>query len=178
MRLLIAVQLLFLFLFSCGTATDQNLAGGVSKTVHNDLVFAETKVGNFHLSLIEKDGGCVLDYTNDGKSREPDRKLIKLEIAAPCNFIRKPGKTSEVMRFLYGKTPERTVIMIVGGPPDSSQKDEFLPNGCGTQLQAVRIFDERIEVSGIVIPGFYSTTCPSEGLDEDFFAAEAFSHNE
>jgi hypothetical protein len=44
-----------------------------------------------------------------------------------------------------------------------------MPNGCGTLLQKIRVFENRIELGSP--PEENAVYCPTAGLDEKFFAA-------
>ncbi len=132
-----------------------------------EQTYSTVSMNKFSLTLRNSDGKCVLSYIKVESSQNQPPSSIELSMDSPCEFVRKPGRQTEPLYYVYGS---KYIVMIVGGPPDRTQKDQFQPQGCGTEIQAVRIIGERVEVSERIEHGFYSAVCPSEGLDEVFFA--------
>ncbi|MCC7308921.1 MAG: hypothetical protein IT173_15260 [Acidobacteria bacterium] len=63
----------------------------------------------------------------------------------------------------------RTVLLVTGGKPDPKVKDEYQPNGCGTAVAKLRVFNDRVELASSGENG--PPICPSSVVDEVFFAA-------
>lgn len=154
--------------FSCKHGT-QVLDRPADESNVNRSVLPTVQVGDYSFELANENGQCILyDRRVDAGSTAPVKSV--LEMLAPCEFIRQPGNLSEVLIYEYGKQDKRLVLMIVGGPPDEMRKDMFLDKGCGTEIQALTIFRSSIEITPRIEQGAYSIICPSDGLDEVFFA--------
>ncbi len=124
-------------------------------------------VNLYTLTLKNIDGKCTLVYKNERKKTNQEEESLSLDIAPPCEFIRMPG-TLEPLYYTYGKKTKQHVLIVVGGPPHAVHKDQFQPNGCGTHIQRIVIFDYQIKLGNKTISsGAY---CPSAGIDEVFFA--------
>ncbi len=121
------------------------------------------RVDSFFVALSNSEKGCILLHKKG--SEQPDSILIG--IAAPCDFVRKPGNLSEPLSYVYGLD---RIVMITGGPVDTFRKDAFQPNGCGTEVRALVVGSEGIRVSERIELGADHTVCPSDGLDEVFYA--------
>ena len=129
----------------------------------------EEQVKRYMLSLRVDGKECSLLVKEAGHT---DRKTeqLKLGIAPPCEFVRTGDK---VLSYSYGEAGNwRDVVMFVGGPPYADRKDFRMPNGCGSEFQAVNLYADKVVVGpkignerGIFL------ACPSTGgLDEIYFS--------
>lgn len=133
-------------------------------------VYVQTKIADFDISLRSDKGQCVFYYSRTGKFDPFTDKRIPLDMEAPCNFVHLSGR-EEVQSYEYGKAPFKyKIIIAVGGPADTefpNRHDRFLPNGCGTKIQKILIYADRVRVD---FPSGKTTVCPAEPIDEVFFA--------
>ncbi|HYJ89677.1 MAG TPA: hypothetical protein VEV84_00080 [Pyrinomonadaceae bacterium] len=158
-----------LFLASCGGEQKIEVMPPVQEPIET---YATTNINGFEISLRNEGGQCVLFFSRSSKSRSYSDKRAPLDMAAPCNFIHRSG-SDELEFFEFGDKAFRyKIFIVVGGPPDPEfpdLKDRFMPNGCGTSVQKILIYDDRIRID---YPAFRQSPpyCPSEPIDEVFFA--------
>lgn len=140
--------------------------------------YAVFDVGNFTLKLKDWKGNCALTSVNK-KTKKEKTHFVNME--SPCNFVRAPGKTENILTYTFGKGDKKNeTALIVGGKPNPKHpdyKDEFFPNGCGIELDKVFVFNDRVEVKmwgyGEEPPEGSEHAypkCPSYGGDEVEFA--------
>lgn len=139
--------------------------------VEEPQTYYEGNIDPFHVGLREIEGRCVLSYFDRHSTDRNGNKDLEVGMAAPCNFIR--GSWIEYKPLLYTYlTGERkvTVLLVTGGTPDPSIRDKFQPKGCGTALQKILVYADRIST---VWTGTHNGPpwCPSSGADEVYFAA-------
>ena len=116
-------------------------------------------VGSYKFTVEERNGKCQLLYEG------PHKGEITLDIPPPCEFAR--DHTGKAQHFQYKrKRKVFKVILVIGGPVIRERTDKLMPNGCGTQMQAVSL-NSRGVVAGE--PGSITSACPSEGVDEKLF---------
>lgn len=169
---------LALWVISCGNSLGDDQNNNIALKPADIDVLTGGKgfsfaIDRFTLRLSYKDGKCLLEYhsVNDEQWRKHD-----MGMEAPCDFIGRKIKTNPPQRYVFGQVPNRVTILIVtGGPPHPTFKDEFMPNGCGSRLGKVRVYSDRVEVEQATEPDRSSTSqldsyCPSNPLDEVFFA--------
>lgn len=165
----------FLFGISCNQTSNQIQNIQVTEIPQPTQVKEETystvSVKNYSLTLKNLDGKCVLFYKNETIKGENAEGNFALDFAAPCEFIRLPGDSEKVLFYTYGKTEKVSIIMITGGSTSSEfpLKDRLQPQGCGTETQKIRIFDNKIEKGNS--DKSYTPICPTIGVDEVFYAA-------
>jgi len=169
--------LCFVFLFSCSNYRESEVQTDkvenekkIIQPENKEQTYSTVSVNQFSMTLKNINGKCVLFYKNERKNNGQEEKNIPVDIDAPCEFIRMPG-TIEPLSYTYGKKIKKQIVMVTGGKPDptSINWDKFQPQGCGTSLQKLIIFEDQIktgEKSENV-----GTYCPSAGIDEVFFAA-------
>lgn len=119
--------------------------------------------------LDEKDGRCTFVYRRAyGNPREGS---VTLDLSSPCEFVRDKTGAVEIFNYLEdNKNIPFWVVMVVGGPLDTSRSDQYMRAGCGTYVQAIRITDEGKPTditSGAIGTGI--TVCPSEGVREKVY---------
>jgi hypothetical protein len=157
-----------LLLMSCHKAAQDSIIVPPVVDV-TDEIYAEVAIETGTVRLVNHDGECSLQYDRKGNSSGKNDQLTDIGIEAPCNFVRNPGGDRAPNFYTWQKgRNRRTVFLIVGGPPDPSKKDEFMPNGCGTRLAKIRVFDDRVEL--VRAGGIDDANCPSWGMDEVDFA--------
>lgn len=165
--------LVFLVVISCNQASNQNLqvAETPQPTQVKEETYSTVSVKNYSLTLKNLDGKCVLFYKNVRKTDENSEGNFALDFAAPCEFIRLPVDSEKAQFYTYGKTEKVSIVMVTGGWTTSELplKDRLQPQGCGTETQKIRIFDDRIEKGEN--RKSHMPICPSAGLDEVFYAA-------
>lgn len=131
-------------------------------------------VDKFTLRLAGKDGRCILQYRltdSGGQWAEGD-----LGMEAPCDFIGRKIKKDPPQKYVFNQGAKRvTVLLVTGGSPHPTFKDEFMANGCGTRLAKVRVYSDRVDTerasSREGLPNSEPDVfCPSEPLDDVFFA--------
>jgi hypothetical protein len=141
---------------------------GVSKDLPTFFV-----VDKFTLRLSEEERRCVLRYR---LKDEEAWKKADMGMEAPCDFVGRRIKKNPPQQYVFNEGANRvTVLLVTGGPPHAIFKDEFMPNGCGTRIEKVRVYSDRVEVepslnhndSPSSEPSPY---CPSNPLDDVFFA--------
>jgi hypothetical protein len=134
----------------------------------DDGLYARVLVNGFTLSLKLHNGKCVLYYKTEGN--DGGEKSEILDIAPPCNFVREPQREAPLV-YTYGEAASsKHVVVVTGGPPKPGVKDKFQPDGCGTEIQAVGVFDREVKIMQRGDAGA-GAVCPSGGLDETFYAA-------
>lgn len=130
------------------------------------------RIGKFALRLNHVDSRCVVEASSD----EVKTKQIDTNMRGPCDFIGRRIKPLFAQTYDFGEGQDKvTVLLVTGGPAHPRFRDNFMPEGCGTRLAKVRVYDDRIEVqraseadeSTVTEPVAY---CPSNPLDEVFFA--------
>lgn len=126
-------------------------------------------VKGFSLALKNIDGNCVLSYRKGQVESNNMQGNIQLDIAAPCEFVRKPGAIEEPSFRTYGTKSKVTVGIVTGGRPHPRFADIFQPQGCGTEIQKILIYEDKIAFDKPLKS--LEVVCPSEGLEEVFFAA-------
>lgn len=96
---------------------------------------------------------------------------------APCDFIGRKIKVDPPQKYKANRGAKQvTILLVSGGRPYPLFKDEFMPSGCGTQLTKVRVYADRVSVESMGQPidvsqPELSANCPSNPMDEVFFAA-------
>ena len=149
----------------------QNTARFQDKNELEKEVYSELTLEAGKLTLFNLDGRCTLRFESNVYPKNQGKTETDIGMTAPCNFIRKPGGDRAPLYYSYKKgIDRRTVLLVVGGPPDPSAKDEFLPNGCGTLLTQVRVYADRIELGHSGKTGIFPI-CPSQGEDEVYFGS-------
>lgn len=164
-----------LFSFSCNRSLhptrNEQVAAITPLNEIKEETYSTVSVKNYSLTLKNLDGKCVLFYKNVGKKDENSEGNFALDFAAPCEFIRLPGDSEKALFYTYGKTEKVSILMVTGGSINSEfpLKDKLQPQGCGTETQKIRIFDNKIEKgeSG----KSHTPICPTTGVDEVFYAA-------
>ena len=119
-------------------------------------------VGSYKFRLEERDGKCQVFYEGRQKGE------LALEIPPPCEFVR--DHAGKGMHYQYKRRRNAgvyDVILIVGGPVNRDRSDKLMQDGCATKMQAVS-FSSRGVTAGPT--GSVRLVCPTEGLDEKFFA--------
>lgn len=165
----------FLFGISCNRSSNQIQNVQVAETNQpievKEEIYSTVSVKNYSMTLKNLDGKCVLFYKNEQIKSENSEGSFALDFAAPCEFIRSPGDSEKVLFYTYGKTEKVSIIMITGGSTSSEfpLKDRLQPQGCGTETQKIRIFDNKIEKGNS--DKSYTPICPTIGVDEVFYAA-------
>jgi hypothetical protein len=134
-------------------------------------IYIQTNINAFDVSLQNENGQCVLFYSNSNKKYEPlMNRRITLDMEAPCNFIHLSGNDN-LQFYEYGKEPFKfKIYFAVGGPPNTESPvwtDRFMPKGCGSKMQKLLFYDDRIRAE---FPSIRMTACPSGPIDEVFFA--------
>jgi hypothetical protein len=130
-----------------------------------------TIVDNFSMRLKNREGRCILIYSAASKTTHETEVTADTGIAAPCEFIRQPGGDHKPMSYSYQTGQNRrSVLLITGGKPEPSIKDQYQPGGCGTSLQKIRVFSNRIEVDETPLGPPGPARCPSTGADEMEFS--------
>lgn len=161
------VILIGFFFVSCFNAVQKEVA---SREVNDpkEEIYSELSLATGKLTLLNREGRCTLVYEPKIDHENRGKTETDINMMAPCNFIRQPKSNEDPLYYVYGKGAEkRTVFLITGGPPDPSAKDRFQPNGCGTVLAKVRVFENRVELVRSGEIGY--PICPSYGSDEVFF---------
>ena len=128
----------------------------------------EAEVRGYSLSLKNRDGKCVLSYEGRGRQGE-----FTMGLPAPCEFVR-DHKGAPQVRSYYNKKVyggPYSVLIVTGGPIDTSQSDQFMKDGCGTQIQAVMVRTSGVIIKKTVLGANRSgpTVCPSAGTDEKVY---------
>jgi hypothetical protein len=141
-----------------GKPTNGNLA-------KKEEVVSWVKAGIYHLALVDRDGHCTLLHRKKDEAGREVLEEMDLRISAPCDFVRASWKNYEPLSYVYRKgSDRRTVFLITGGRPDPKVNDEFQPDGCGTALSKIRVFNNRVEVAWASQDG--PPVCPSGGMEE------------
>jgi hypothetical protein len=157
------VRFLFVVLFiSFGSAAEKQIV--IPEANGNNDIYSTIAVGNFVLTLVRIQDRCTLRY----KGEDDVEKSLDVGIGAPCEFIwtSREDKKLQTYTYLTG-VDKRTAVLITGGPPDPYVKDALQPNGCGTALAKLRVFDNRIELAW---SGFNGTPiCPTRPVEEVMF---------
>lgn len=112
---------------------------------------------------------CRLSYAVVNK--EKSEEFVKhLDLEPPCEVVRNPA-TLKPLIYSYTKPQNFDVMIIVGGPPNKDRKDKLMPSGCGTEFQPVSISENDIKIAEkIGQERKIFIGCPSEGMDEIYFA--------
>ena len=118
--------------------------------------------------LEEQDGRCIyVSYGAELNSQEPEVRRLSLDLPPPCEFVRNEAGAAETFAYLEDdKQSDFWVIMVVGGPVDSTRSDQYMRTGCGTQIQAIKARYQSLTKSPI---GTGITVCPSEGVREKIY---------
>lgn len=117
-----------------------------------------------NLSLISKNGNCVLHSTASSKT-----KKFTLKLKPPCYFLR-DGKTKKIDYYSYPHMDADFVVIIFGDPlsPEDRKiwnlKDKQI---CGGVAQGVIILNNNVRISKKVLSG--GRTCTDGGHDEKDF---------
>jgi hypothetical protein len=125
------------------------------------LAASPLTVKGYKLHLQEREGKCVVMYEQQKRSGEQ-----VLDLPAPCQFVRHPKNRHTAQSYTYKDLRNATVLLVVGGPLNAKRTDALMPDGCGTQWQAVILRRGSVSVSKI---SQGSTLCPSAGTDEKMF---------
>ncbi|MBC7909945.1 MAG: hypothetical protein H7Y30_05565 [Pyrinomonadaceae bacterium] len=141
---------LFLLLAVCSIAAQQRQLTATTFTVKG-----------YKLHLREREGKCVVVYERQKRSDEQ-----ALDLPAPCQFVRHPKNRNTAQSYTYKDLRNATVLLVVGGPLNAKRTDALMPDGCGTQWQAIILRRGSVSVSKI---SQGSTLCPSAGTDEKMF---------
>lgn len=161
-----------LFLLGClGSAAGDSstVNAGHVEYSRDEKVYADFFLDPFLLSLVDRDGLCTLKSHN--KSQEDQVSTHSLKMSGPCEFVRSPSKDHQPLFYTYQRgDKKRTVLIVTGGKPHPTIRDQFMPKGCGTYLAKVLVFRDHVEV---IASGKENgpAACPSYGMDEVFFAA-------
>ena len=126
------------------------------------------KVDRYELELRAVGEKCVLRYSSDYDNGE-----ILMDVPSPCEFVRKVG-SGEAGFFKY-RHPNGTyfaALLVTAGPVHPTISDKLMPQGCGTQLQGIHVFDYRVTLQekssaddGLPV------MCPTSGADESMFGS-------
>jgi hypothetical protein len=125
-------------------------------------------VRGYALALENREGKCVLTYEGRGRKGE-----YTMGLPAPCEFVRDyegaPQVHSYYNKKVYGG--QYSVLLVTGGPLDESLSDQYMRDGCGTQIQAVMVRASGVIVRKTVLGENRSgpTICPSAGTDEKIY---------
>lgn len=162
MKVLI-ISLILIFISCTGNQETSPKPQTVEKI---ESAYITTVVNNFTLKLANGEGKCVLSYKKEQENSLKEEKSITLEMNAPCEFIRHPVTPYDPLFYSY-KNNKIYVVIITGGPPATDLADQFMPKGCGTELQNIIISDDELKVGEKRDKN--GTMCPSRGLDEAWF---------
>jgi len=167
-------------LISCGASIDatdrpiQDATTPNSARANLDKASEPFVVGAFKLRTSTLERKCILLYMSEA---EATWKEIETGMDAPCVFIGQKIKPQPPQKFDFWNGTERvTVVMISGGQAHPKFRDEYMPNGCGTELTRVRVYSDRVLVDYTASPPISATDdylipyCPSNPLDKVFFA--------
>jgi hypothetical protein len=119
------------------------------------------------LTLHNESGKCVLFSQSSGqKSTE---STAPLDMAAPCEFIRRRENPDQPLYYTYGKGDKAiNVAIITGGEPDKELKDALQPGGCGTSIIKIKLHSDRIDTNER--SEHVGAICATSGLEEKWFA--------
>lgn len=125
-------------------------------------------VHGMYIKLVERAGKCTLLYN----AKNGERRELDMDMIAPCNIVRN-SRTGDPRYYTYGKGKDhRSVVLVVGGEPSKEfphVKDRYMPNGCGTSLTKIYIYDGSVKVAWSGYNG--PPSCPTTGFDEIQFAS-------
>lgn len=116
------------------------------------------------LSLISKDGTCVLHSTASSKTTK-----FTLELKPPCYFLRH-AKDKKLKHFSYPRLDADFVVIMFGNPlSDKKRKIWNLKDDriCGGVAQGMIILNNNVRISKKVLSG--GRTCTDGGHDEKDF---------
>ncbi len=160
------------FIVSC---RNEQLSETTSETLQPSEVYVTTIVNDMELTLRNENGRCVLAY-KPKRQYGPQgfgQNTVHLDMEAPCNFIRVSNVLDEPRTYSPIKNDpfKRKIMLIVGGSPDPEfppPSDRFMPNGCGSWMQKITVFEHIVRVD---FPAFSGPNrCPTSGADEVEFA--------
>jgi hypothetical protein len=121
----------------------------------------KVQVRGYTFKLKEQDGKCILNYSGHRHQGE-----LSLMIPSPCEIMRdNKGGPSFITYKDIGNT---TVLLIVGGPTDSSRTDSWMKEGCGKSVQAILVRNNVVTVSAEIY-NQGPIICPSDLLDEPYY---------
>lgn len=164
---------------SCGAYLDdaKNSTQGTTPDVGPPVLEHASEpvvVGAFKLRTSTSERKCILQYMSDA---EATWREIETGMDAPCVFIGQKIKPQPPQKFDFWTGTERvTVVMISGGQAHPKFRDEYMPNGCGTELTRVRIYSDLVLVDYTASPptstedDYLIPYCPSNPIDKVFFA--------
>ena len=175
----ITLLLLCFYVFGCAVSPPLDIdSDQPAQRATTSKTSPSVEVDDFAVSIKIMDGRCAVSY------RRPDApdaaaRTLPTRIAPPCEFIQQGPHSTTPLFYSYGRGKKRvTVLMVTGGFPDASLKDPLQPDGCGTELQKVLVFGDRVEVredehyeNNNVPPSERFGFCPTHGLDEVWFGA-------
>lgn len=154
-------------LVNTASSTRQSDSANQPDSKTDGQVKSTARIEKLTLSIGRAAQTCVVSYREESSDREQG---IVLDLAPPCEFMRNPA-TLVPLSYSYGKKTKKHVLIVSGGPPDETVTDQFMPQGCGTEFQAISIVDSKVRISKKVgQEGGISTHCPSGGLDEMYFS--------
>lgn len=110
------------------------------------------KISAFQFTLNQTLKGCELIYASPSKQGH-----FELQLSPPCHFHRHHDGKLRVMSF------DKMEVMLV----ESSRPDSNYPKDCYTQIQAVRVMDQQVNISQHVAE---VATCPPFQWDEQMFS--------
>lgn len=160
--------LINLFVAGCDTNSENTSLPPTVNEVPESYV--SMNVNGFDVSLENEKGTCTLVYSRlDGYPRIEGKK-IAMDMEAPCNFIHYKGSPQF---YEYGRERVRfKVFIVVGGPTDANypKGDDLMPKGCGTLLQRIMIYSDRIRIDFPSFSPGAAPKCPSVGMEEVWYA--------
>ena len=124
----------------------------------------QVHVRGYELQLQNREGKCILTYVGHRKKGD-----IELGLLAPCEFVRDNKGSPQFYTYKGHGNP--TVLIITGGPIDTTRRDSLMKDGCGTQIQVISLRQSSVKSSKVISDG--PTVCPSQGLDEKVFGVFA-----
>jgi hypothetical protein len=160
--------LINLFVAACGT-TPEN-ASLLPAAADSPASYISMNVNGFDVSLENERGSCSLVYSRKNDYPRIESKRIVLDMEAPCHFIQYEGKPQF---YEYGKGKVKfKVFIVVGGPTDPKfpRGDDLMTKGCGTLLQKILIYSDRIRVDFPAFSPGAAPHCPSVGMEEVWYA--------
>ena len=123
------------------------------------------KLASYKFQVASRDGKCVFTYEG------PSKGELVTDLNPPCNFSREQtGGVQHIVQKRLGKSPEYTVMLLIGGPIDQHRSDKYMQTGCGTETQPISLSPRGVALGG---REGGMTVCPSDALDRPMFGFSA-----